>query len=141
MKPQLTHIALHVAELELCVQFYQQYCQLEIIHRRHNRHSDVIWLAEAGRAQEFVMVLLQGGQKRALSEHDFGHLGFAVASKNEVDLIAKAAKEQGVLVWPPVQEPSPVGYYCGLVDPNGNYVEFSYGQPLGPGAQSIEQLK
>ena len=24
--------------------------------------------------------------------------------------------------------------YCGIRDPDGNYVEFSYGQPLGPGA-------
>jgi catechol 2,3-dioxygenase-like lactoylglutathione lyase family enzyme len=135
MKPQLTHIALHVADLEACVRFYCQFCQLEIIHRRKNHRSEVIWLAEAGRAQEFVMVLLGAGPSRPPQQNDFSHLGFAVASKDEVDAIAKAAKEQDVLVWPPVQEPFPVGYYCGLVDPNGNYVEFSYGQPLGPGAE------
>ena len=37
--------------------------------------------------------------------------------------------------WAPRQEPYPVGYYCGLKDPDGNFVEFSYGQPLGPGAE------
>ena len=142
MKPQLTHIALHVKNVDSSVLFYQEYCQLEIIHRRHNRHSEVIWLAEFGRAQEWVLVLLGGGEKRTQSSTDFGHLGFAVATKIEVDQIALMAKQQGILIWPPVQEPFPVGYYCGVVDPNGNYGEFSYGQPLGPGAEiSIEQLK
>ncbi len=27
------------------------------------------------------------------------------------------------------------GSYCGVGDPNGKIVEFSYGQPLGPGAR------
>jgi hypothetical protein len=32
-----------------------------------------------------------------------------------------------------------VGYYCGLRDPDGNSVEFSYGQPLGPGAEALDE--
>ncbi|MCX4198148.1 sugar phosphate nucleotidyltransferase [Methylobacterium organophilum] len=36
-------------------------------------------------------------------------------------------------------EPYPVGYYCGVRDPAGNYVEFSYGQPLGPGAEDMPE--
>lgn len=134
MKPRLTHIALQVKDLEPCIEFYRQYCQLAVIHRRQSRTNQVVWMAEQGREQEFVMVLLQGGHKQRPRSDDFSHLGFAVASTGEVDRIASEAKKQGVLVWPPVQEPYPVGYYCGLVDPNGNYVEFSYGQPLGPGA-------
>ena len=55
-------------------------------------------------------------------------------TKAQVDGIAKMAEEEGILVWPPRQEDFPVGYYCGVLDPNGHYVEFSYGQPLGPGA-------
>ncbi|MDO8695654.1 MAG: VOC family protein, partial [Pseudomonas sp.] len=39
--------------------------------------------------------------------------------------------------WPPRDEPYPVGYYCGVRDPAGNYVEFSYGQPLGPGSEPM----
>jgi len=41
---------------------------------------------------------------------------------------------EGVLVWEPVKEPYRVGYYCGLRDPDGNVVKFSYGQPQDPGA-------
>ena len=45
-----------------------------------------------------------------------------------------------VLLWAPRQEAFPVGYYCGLVDPDGQYVEFSFGQPLGPGAPELDEL-
>ena len=134
IKPQLTHIALHVEKIDACVSFYQKYCQMKIIRRRNKSPHLVVWLAELGREQEFILVLLQGGQPQVTMENDFGHLGFAVASKQQVDDIALAAKIDKILIWPPRQENYPVGYYCGLVDPNGNYVEFSYGQPLGPGA-------
>ena len=46
--------------------------------------------------------------------------------------------EEGCLVWAARDEPYPVGYYCGLRDPDGNFVEFSYGQPLGPGAEQAD---
>ena len=137
MRPVLTHIALHVAQLEPCIEFYQDYCQLEVIHRRKKMNTEVVWLAEQGKAQQFVLVLLQGGRQQQLGQDDFSHLGFAVATKEQVDAIAAKAKMQQILVWPASQHPFPVGYYCGLIDPNGNYVEFSYGQPLGPGAESL----
>ena len=47
------------------------------------------------------------------------------------------AEQAGCLIWPPRDEPYPVGYYCGLRDPAGNNVEFSYGQPLGPGSEAM----
>ena len=54
--------------------------------------------------------------------------------RDAVDAMAEKARAAGYLVWEPRQEPYPVGYYCGVRDPDGNMVEFSYGQPLGPGA-------
>ncbi len=137
MNPNLTHLALHVENLDECVAFYQKYCQLQVIHEREKRSKRVIWMAEIGREHEFVIVLLGGGSRHPLADTDFSHLGFAVESREDVDRIALAAKQEGVLVWPPVQEPYPVGYYCGLRDPNGSYVEFSYGQPLGPGSEAM----
>jgi hypothetical protein len=35
-------------------------------------------------------------------------------------------------------DPYPAGTYCGVSDPDGNAVEFSFGQPLGPGAPDVE---
>lgn len=137
MQPRLTHIALHVADIETCINFYKCYCHMQIIHQRETPGHRVVWLAEPGREHELIMVILGGGPARPQLENDYSHLGFAVSSKEEVDAIAKQAKQNGDLIWPPVQEPYPVGYYCGLVDPNGNYVEFSYGQPLGPGSEGM----
>ena len=48
-----------------------------------------------------------------------------------VNAIAERAREEGILAWEPKEEPYPVGYYCAVNDPDGNFVEFSYGQPLG----------
>ncbi len=135
MRPSLTHIALHVQDLEACVNFYRSYAELGVVHDRCDDGTRVVWLAEAGRETEFIMVLLAGGPGRRQADTDFSHLGFALASQAEVDAIANRALNEGLLVWDPRQEPYPVGYYCGIRDPDGNFVEFSFGQPLGPGAE------
>lgn len=95
----------------------------------------VVWISEKGKENEFIIVLISGGKDRPAFTGEFSHLGFAVGSKQDVDLIAKKGEADGILVWPVTEEPYPVGYYCGLKDPDGNFVEFSYGQPLGPGAK------
>lgn len=136
--PTLTHLALHVRDLEACVEFYQNFCGLVVVHQRGEGQKRVVWLAESGKDKEFIFVLLPGGPRRAQAKGDFSHLGFACASRQEVDEAAARANAAGCLTWPPIDEPYPVGYYCGLRDPDGNVVEFSYGQPLGPGAISPE---
>jgi catechol 2,3-dioxygenase-like lactoylglutathione lyase family enzyme len=134
MAISLTHIALHVKDVKTVVAFYQQYAGMKIIRDRDIHGKHIIWLAEPGKERDFIMVVLPGGPGRNQLECDFSHLGFAVESHQAVDDIAKQAKAEGILAWPPKQEPYPVGYYCGVKDPDGNFVEFSYGQPLGPGA-------
>ena len=91
-------------------------------------------MAEPGRESDFVFVLLPGGPGRDQGERDFSHFGFALQSREAVDAVATKGRDAGCLEWEPRQEAYPVGYYCGLKDPDGNFVEFSYGQPLGPGA-------
>jgi predicted enzyme related to lactoylglutathione lyase len=132
MSTNLTHIALHVPEIEPVIQFYQSFCQLELVHERSHASSKVAWLAEPGRGDQFVIVVIGGGPKHDRPDADFGHLGFALESKAAVDDIAARAKAAGCLVWTPRQEPPPIGYYCGVIDPAGNVAEFSFGQPLGP---------
>lgn len=132
--PNLTHIAFQVRDLDAAIAFYGDYCGMQIVHERHHAGTRVVWLAEPGREREFIIVLMPGGTGRTPRPGDYGHLGFAVASRAAVDAIAARAAAEGRLVWPPRQEPYPVGYYCGVADPDGTMVEFSYGQPLGPGA-------
>ena len=137
MASSLTHLALHVRDLEACVAFYRSYCGMHVTHDRaaDDVGNRIVWMAEPGREQEFVFVLLPGGPGREQSERDFSHFGFALESRAAVDAVAERGRKAGCLVWEPRQEPYPVGYYCGLRDPDGNFVEFSYGQPLGPGAE------
>ena len=133
----LTHIALHVRDISASVDFYTQFCDLNVVHKRSDPEIDshVIWLSEAGREQEFVYVLISGGPGRQQAKIDYSHAGFAMESRQAVDAIAEKARCAGCLIWEPRDEPYPVGYYCGVKDPDGNAIEFSYGQPLGPGAE------
>lgn len=137
MRPTLTHLALHVPDLEACVAFYEQFCAMRVIHQRAGKGSKIVWMAEHGKEHSFIFVIMPGGQDRQLAVDDYSHFGFALESREQVDRIAAQARAAGCLVWEPRDEPYPVGYYCGLRDPAGNYVEFSFGQPLGPGAEHM----
>lgn len=139
MRPAFTHVALHVRDLDACIAFYRRFCGLVPVHERGGGAPGerVVWLAQPGRETEFIFVLMPGGPGRAQAEHDYTHFGFALESRGAVDEIASLAEADGCLIWPPRQEPYPVGYYCGVTDPDGNRVEFSYGQPLGPGAPAM----
>ena len=136
MRPVLTHLALHVRDLDASIAFYQEFCDMQLVHERVTDGRRVVWLAEPGREHEFIFVLVPGGPGKAPVATDYSHLGFALESRAAVDAIAARAHVAGSLVWEPREEPYPVGYYCGISDPDGNMVEFSYGQPLGPGAKA-----
>ncbi|PCJ18662.1 MAG: glyoxalase/bleomycin resistance/dioxygenase family protein [Gammaproteobacteria bacterium] len=137
MRPNLTHIARHVCHFDDCLVFYKRYCQLEIIHQRKNHKHRVAWLAEHGRESELVFVLISGGPNHDHDSRDFSHFGFALDSVEAVDRIAHLARKHETLLWEPQQKAFPVGYFCGIEDPDGVCVEFSFGQPLGPGAEQI----
>ena len=138
MSITLTHVALQVPNLDACIAFYRDFCGMQVIHQRPGKGSRIVWMAEPGRERDFIFVMMPGGSERQLAERDYSHLGFAMQSREAVDAIAARARAAGCLLWEPRDEPYPVGYYCGLRDPAGNQVEFSYGQPLGPGAEQPE---
>lgn len=136
MSATMTHLALHVRDVEACIAFYARHCNMRVVHERPKGSTGrIVWMAEPGREREFIFVLLPGGPGRDQADADFSHLGFALESRAAVDAAAERGRADGCLVWEPREEPYPVGYYCGLRDPDGNYVEFSFGQPLGPGAE------
>ena len=135
MRPILTHIALHVRDLDACIAFYRDFCDMKLAHERSDGGHRVVWLAEPGKENDFIIVMIPGGPGRQQGDGNYSHFGFALESRAAVDAIAAKAAAARCLIWPPRQEPYPVGYYCGVRDPDGNFVEFSYGQPLGPGAE------
>jgi catechol 2,3-dioxygenase-like lactoylglutathione lyase family enzyme len=137
MYPRMTHLALHVVDLSACIAFYQTYCNMEVVHDRSKHRQRIVWLAEPGRKEDFIIVMMDGGSGHIQAARDYRHFGFAVETHSDVDRIAIQAKREGCLVWDAVEEPYPVGYYCGVRDPDGNCVEFSFGQPIGPGSKQF----
>jgi catechol 2,3-dioxygenase-like lactoylglutathione lyase family enzyme len=130
VKPALTHLALGVADLDRTVDFYRRHVGLHVVHEREDAGVRVIWLSERAERPDFVLVLLPS--TRADGSGTLMHLGFAVASRAEVDAAADAARAEGVLAIEPVYAGPVVGYFCMLRDPDGNLVEFSHGQPIDP---------
>src|SRR3546814_6476719 len=104
MTPALTHLALHVRDLEACIAFYRDFCGLKLVHEREDAGSRVVWLAEPGREKDFIIVLLPGGPGRDQQEGDFSHLGFALDSKDAVDTVAARGQAAGCLAWAPRSE-------------------------------------
>lgn len=104
---------------------------MQVVLDRIDGSKRVLWMGEEGKEKEFIIVFIAGGKKPPQPLEDYSHLGFAVKEKVEVDRIARLAESEGRLVWGVREEPFPVGYYCGVSDPDGNIIEFSFGQPLG----------
>ena len=129
--PNLTHIALHTSKIEDSIQFYERYCGLKLCRTNGDGPSRSVWLAAPGKEKEFVLVLIAGGTPLPQQPGDYSHLGFDLPSNMDVDAIAKTAKEVGILAMEPREMAYPVGYFCMLQDPDGRWVEFSHGQPLG----------
>lgn len=132
MYSKLTHVALHVRDVEASRAFYEDYCGLGVVHQRPARDGNTIyWLAAKGQERSFVIVILPGGSPVAQRVEDFSHIGIALDSEAAVERIADRAQREGILAWPVHRDEFPVGTYCGVFDPDGAVVEFSFGQPLG----------
>jgi catechol 2,3-dioxygenase-like lactoylglutathione lyase family enzyme len=130
MTPTLTHIALGVRDLERTIAFYKNHVGLHVAHERDDG-TRVVWLAEREQEFDFVIVLFEVADAQRGSG-TLQHLGFAVSSREEVDRAAAAGRADGIVVVEPVYAGPIVGYFCILEDPDGNRVEFSYGQPINP---------
>ena len=131
MTPRLTHICLHVESLDQCVQFYKRYCQMEVLDDRSENGEGSIYLSELGREKVMVLQFKSGDENATLSDNEERHFGFVVGSKKDVDDIARMGEEDGILFFEP-DEYLPGAYICGVEDPNGNCVEFSFGHSVPP---------
>ncbi len=133
MPTTCTHLAIHARDVERSAAFYARYAGLTEIHRRRDGSTTVVWLAEPARGRQgTVIVLLSADHADPVDPAPLAHVGYAVDERAEVDRIAAMGECEGILV-EPAQDAGPiVGYFCIVRDPDGNWVEFSYGQSLGP---------
>ncbi len=126
-----THVALQVRSLERSIAFYRRYCGMRVVHERQEHGIHVAWLGWGEDPPKFVIVLLEEPYE-VNRQPPWQHIGMAVDSRAEVDAAHSKATDDGLTNhWPPVDAGPVVGYYCGVPDPDGNIVEFSFGQRIG----------
>ncbi|MDH3704991.1 MAG: VOC family protein [Acidimicrobiia bacterium] len=131
--PRLTHLALAVADLDATIDWYGEFTDLEVVHERRDTDGSVAWLGEPDRVEHpFVLVVacLDEMPEPGPSVHGFAHLGIELPARADVDAIAERGRVAGCLAWEPQDLGPPVGYLCALTDPDGNLVEFSFGQGI-----------
>jgi catechol 2,3-dioxygenase-like lactoylglutathione lyase family enzyme len=124
-----THIALPVSDIDRSIAFYAAYADMQVVHRRHDEHTAVVWLSDLTRP--FVIVLIQGGTVDHGLRGMWCHLGVGVASREEVERRCAAAQAEGRTVMGPIDSGYPVGYWAYIVDPDGHNLEISFGQEVG----------
>lgn len=131
-KPHLTHLAFRVSDMDASIAFYRKYCRLHVVSDRLGTDGDsrIVWLAEKETDPHFVLVLYDDGERPRPSS-EFDHLGYAVRSRAEVEEYAALARSEGCLQLEPTWMDEIVGYIAIVRDPDGNLVEYSYGQSLG----------
>ena len=126
-----THIALQVRDIDASIAFYRRYCDMRIVHEREEEGVRVAWLGWGEDPPKFVVVLLQQDYETN-RQPPWQHIGMAVDGRQEIDAAHGKAVADGIDgAWPPVDGGPIVGYFCGVPDPDGNMVEFSFGQRLG----------
>ncbi len=131
MRPRFTHVALRVTDLARSVAFYGKYAGLVVCHERVDDGTRVVWLAERAEDPTFVFVLIPMPHTE-VERPGVHHFGFTLASRAEVDAVATAARGDVILREGPRDAGPVVGYFCVVEDPDGNWVEFSFGQPINP---------
>ncbi|HEY9676281.1 MAG TPA: VOC family protein [Waterburya sp.] len=124
-----THVALPVSNMEASLAFYAKYAQMQVVHRRSDRTTqvDVVWLSDLTRP--FVIVLIEVPQVN----HPLlpiAHLGVACETREEVERLCHEAQLEGILQQGPKDDGYPVGYWAFITDPDGHTLEISYGQEV-----------
>lgn len=124
----LTHIAFAVRDLSRSIAFYAKYASMHVVHFRqgHETGGEVAWVSDGTRP--FVIVLVRSRTAKDTPLGPFGHLGVALANRDDVDRLASEAREEGILLSEPTDSGPPVGYWAFLSDPDGNTLELSHGQ-------------
>jgi catechol 2,3-dioxygenase-like lactoylglutathione lyase family enzyme len=129
MPPRFTHIALRATDPSRSIAFYAKYAGLVVAHERDEAGTRVVWLAERAEDPVFVFVLIPMPHSEG-ERSGVHHFGFSVTSRADVDAIATTARADGVLREGPRDGGPVVGYFCIVEDPDRNWVEFSFGQPI-----------
>ncbi len=127
---RLTHLGLPVTDLAKSIAFYEKWAGMKV----QERPTDPVGIKGARLAQKggnFVISLLEMPVQMALPMPGVMHLGLECTSKAQVDKLSADAKKAGILISGPVDSGPDLGYQTYISDPDGNNLEFSFGQKVG----------
>ena len=127
--PRLTHIALRVKNIEATAAFYKKYAGLEIVAQRKEHKTRVAWLGNPDVKEDFVIVALEMPYINS-NQPSYDHFGLSLSSREDVDRVAEIARKEGILNFGPKNMGPVAMYLCLVRDPDGNAVEFSFGQEV-----------
>jgi lactoylglutathione lyase len=113
---RLTHLGLPVTDLAKSIAFYEKWAGMKV----QERPQDAVGVS-----------LLEMPMQMALPMPGVMHMGLECSTKAQVDKIAADAKKAGILVSGPVDSGADLGYQTYISDPDGNNLEFSFGQKVG----------
>jgi catechol 2,3-dioxygenase-like lactoylglutathione lyase family enzyme len=125
---RLSHLGLPVTDLAKSTAFYEKWLGMKV----QAKADDPMGVRSVRLAQKggtFVISLLAGPM--AMPMPGVMHLGLECATKAEVDKIAADAKKAGILTYGPVDSGADLGYQAYISDPDGNGIEFAFGQKVG----------
>lgn len=123
----LSHTALIVRNVDVMADFYQEFAEMHIIHRRNDEGVKVIWLRLPD-PKSLTIVMIEDPNLEVGSYQRMNHFGFDAKSKEAVDRISDKAVKAGIAVYPAFDGGTVLGYMCMIKDPDGNQLEFAYGQ-------------
>ena len=139
----LTHIALHTKDVHAAAKFYQDWCDMEIIHTHDSdiEGQPVIWLS-CPDDSNFEIVLVPGSKNGVdTAREGMRHLGFDLPDMKALKEKAALAKEAGIIHWDLQTISWPVGTVFAVKDPDGNIVEFSEGQPTAHEFKDVKNVQ
>jgi len=123
----LSHIALMVRNVNLMIDFYREFAGMEVIHHRVDEGIHVVWLRLPD-PSGLIIVMIEDKSIEAGKVQRMNHFGFDAASREAVDQIADKGEKMGILKQAAIDGGKILGYLCLIEDPDGNLLEFAYGQ-------------
>ena len=123
----LSHIALMSRDVAKIVSFYQDFAEMELIHRRVDDGINVAWLKMPD-TNGLIIVVIENKNIELNTFQRVNHFGFDAKSKEIVDSISRKAQMLNCLIYPAFDGGEILGYMCLIADPDGNQLEFAYGQ-------------